>query len=241
MDIAFDIEVHFYTKIITFLSDLWSLFCIIWLFNGLSVPGGSIWTSSWGYWPIPINSEFVDLLLDIQQKLTTNKEKIHIFCSERIPKIIFYFEEIAEKNIWQHAYFVKGIEPRIIFLQGIDLFSAKLQSISLGKIVHKGIFSEFDFEVNAPRKQSRKSSFRNILKSFFWIQKTIKIPSQNQPLQHSSRSICSKHFESLPLQTFTDTHPLLWRWGAPVHHDLTIITTSKQFCSTTEILPSVRS
>ena len=113
MDIAFDIEVHFYTKFITFLSDLWSLFCIIWLFNGLSVPGGSIWTSSWGYWSIPINSEFnVDLLLDIQQKLITNKEKkIHLFCSERIPKIIFYFEEFAEKNIWQHAYFVKGIEP----------------------------------------------------------------------------------------------------------------------------------
>ena len=129
----------------------------------------------------------------------------------------------------------------IIFLQGIGLFSAKLQSISFRKIVHKGIFSEFDFEVNATQKQSRKFSFRNILKSFFRIKKTINTPSQNQPIQRSSPSICSKNLESLPLQTFTDTHPLLWRWGAPVHHDLTIITTSKQFCSTTEILPSVRS
>ena len=29
------------------------------------------------------------------------------------------------------------------------------------------------------------------------------------PLQHSSPSICSKNFESPPLHTFTDTHPLL--------------------------------
>ena len=39
------------------------------------------------------------------------KKKIHIFCSERIPKIISYFEEFAKKNIWQHAYFIKGIDP----------------------------------------------------------------------------------------------------------------------------------
>ena len=98
----------------------------------------------------------------------------------------------------------------IIFLQGIDLFSAKLQSISLGKIVHKGIFSEFDFEVNAPRKQSRKSSFRNILKSFFWIQKTINTPSQNQPLQHSSRSICSKKFWVPPIiNLYRQSSPLM--------------------------------
>ena len=40
-----------------------------------------------------------------------------------------------------------------MFLQNIGLFSAKPQSISFGKIVHKGIFSEFDFEVNAPQKK----------------------------------------------------------------------------------------
>ena len=40
-----------------------------------------------------------------------------------------------------------------MFLQNIGLFSAKTQSVSFGKIVHKGIFSEFDFEVNARRKK----------------------------------------------------------------------------------------
>ena len=40
-----------------------------------------------------------------------------------------------------------------MFLQNIGLFYAKPQSISFGKIVHKGIFSEFDFEVNARRKK----------------------------------------------------------------------------------------
>ena len=43
----------------------------------------------------------------------------------------------------------------IIFLQSIDLFSVKLQSISFGKSVHKGIFNEFDFnfEVNASQRK----------------------------------------------------------------------------------------
>ena len=41
----------------------------------------------------------------------------------------------------------------IMFLQNIGLFSAKTQSVSFGKIVHKGIFSEFDFEVNALQKK----------------------------------------------------------------------------------------
>ena len=55
-----------------------------------------------------------------------------------------------------------------MFLQNIGLFSAKPQSISFGKIVHKEIFSEFDFEVNAPqKKKNRKSSFPDILKLFF--------------------------------------------------------------------------
>ena len=56
-----------------------------------------------------------------------------------------------------------------MFLQNIGLFSAKPQSISFGKIVHKGIFSKFDFEVNAPqkKKKNRKSSFPGILKLFF--------------------------------------------------------------------------
>ena len=42
-----------------------------------------------------------------------------------------------------------------MFLQNIGLFSAKLQCISFGKIVHKEIFSEFDFEVNAPQKKKK--------------------------------------------------------------------------------------
>ena len=55
-----------------------------------------------------------------------------------------------------------------MFLQNIGLFSAKPQSISFGKIVHKRIFSEFDFEVNAPqKKKNRKLSFPDILKLFF--------------------------------------------------------------------------
>ena len=84
-----------------------------------------------------------------------------------------------------------------MFLQNIGLFSAKTQSISFGKIVHKGIFSEFDFEVNAlQKKKIWKSSFPDILKSFSRRQTTINIPSENQPLQHSSPFICSKNFDS---------------------------------------------
>ena len=108
MDIAFDIEVHFYTKIITFLSDLWSLFCIIWLFNGLSVPGGSIWTSSWGYWPIPINSEFVDLLLDIQQKLITNKEKNPYFLLRKDSQNYILFWRVCKKKYLAACQLHKG-------------------------------------------------------------------------------------------------------------------------------------
>ena len=40
-----------------------------------------------------------------------------------------------------------------MFLQNIGSYSAKPQSISFGKIVHKGLFSEFDFEVNVPQKK----------------------------------------------------------------------------------------
>ena len=108
MDIAFDIEVHFYTKIITFLSDLWSLFCIIWLFNGLSVPGGSIWTSSWGYWPIPINSKFVDLLLDIQQKLITNKEKNPYFLLRKDSQNYILFWRVCKKKYLAACQLHKG-------------------------------------------------------------------------------------------------------------------------------------
>ena len=56
-----------------------------------------------------------------------------------------------------------------MFLQNIGSYSAKPQSISFGKIVHKGLFSEFDFEVNVPqkKKKNRKSSFPGILKLFF--------------------------------------------------------------------------
>ena len=57
-----------------------------------------------------------------------------------------------------------------MLLQNIGLFSAKPQSISFWKIVHKGIFSEFDFEVNSPhqkKKKNRKSRFPDILKLFF--------------------------------------------------------------------------
>ena len=55
-----------------------------------------------------------------------------------------------------------------MFLQNIGSYSAKPQSISFGKIVHKGIFSKFDFEVNVPqKKENRKSSFPGILKLFF--------------------------------------------------------------------------
>ena len=52
-----------------------------------------------------------------------------------------------------------------MLLQNIGLFSAKPQSISFGKIVHKGVFSEFDFEVNALHthtKKNRKSRFPDI-------------------------------------------------------------------------------
>ena len=79
-----------------------------------------------------------------------------------------------------------------MLLQNIGLFSAKPQSISFGKIVHKGIFSEFDFEVNALHthtQKNRKSRFPDILKLFFSetndnqhpISKSI--PSTQQPLQ----------------------------------------------------------
>ena len=61
-----------------------------------------------------------------------------------------------------------------MLLQNIGLFSAKPQSISFWKIVHKGIFSEFDFEVSSPhkkkkkrKKKKRKSRFPDILKLFF--------------------------------------------------------------------------
>ena len=40
-----------------------------------------------------------------------------------------------------------------MFLQNIGLFFAKPQNISFGKNVHKGTFSEFDFEVNGPQKK----------------------------------------------------------------------------------------
>ena len=42
-----------------------------------------------------------------------------------------------------------------MFLQNIGSYSAKPQSISFGKIVHKGLFSEFDFEVNVPQKKKK--------------------------------------------------------------------------------------
>ena len=45
----------------------------------------------------------------------------------------------------------------IMLLQNIGCFSAKPQSISFGKVVHKGIFSEFDFEFNAPQKKKIKN------------------------------------------------------------------------------------
>ena len=74
------------------------------------------------------------------------------------------------------------------------------------KIVHKGIFSEFDLEVNAPQKKHRKSSFPDILKLFFLeTSNNQHLISKSTPW-HSSPSICRKNFESLPLQT------LLWRW-----------------------------
>ena len=44
-----------------------------------------------------------------------------------------------------------------MFLQNIGLFSAKPQSILFGKIVHKGIFSDFDFEVNGPQKKKTEN------------------------------------------------------------------------------------
>ena len=128
MDIAFDIEVHFYTKIITFLSDLWSLFCIIWLFNGLSVPGGSIWTSTWGYWPIPINSEFVDLLLDIQQKLITNKEKNPYFLLRKDSQNYILFWRVCRKKYLAACLLRKGYRapPPVIFPPFLQCEAEKL-------------------------------------------------------------------------------------------------------------------
>ena len=42
-------------------------------------------------WSILISSEFANVLLDIQRKLLTNKEKTHIFFAERVPKFFFFF------------------------------------------------------------------------------------------------------------------------------------------------------
>ena len=97
-----------------------------------------------------------------------------------------------------------------MLLQNIGCFSAKPQSISFGKVVHKGIFSEFDFEFNAPqKKKKKKSSFPDILKSFFRRQTTINIPSQNQSLKHSSLSICSKIFDSPITDPYRHSSPLM--------------------------------
>ena len=96
-----------------------------------------------------------------------------------------------------------------MFLQYIGLFSAKPQSTSFGKIVHKGILAKLTLKLMPRRKTNRKSSFPDILKLFFRRQATINIPSQNQPLQHSSLSICSKKFDSpyyRPLQTLIPSY-----------------------------------
>ena len=56
------------------------------------------------YWSIPINSKFVNVLLDIQETLITNKGKLaHFFAQKEFVKWYFILMDFADKIFGRHA------------------------------------------------------------------------------------------------------------------------------------------
>lgn len=56
------------------------------------------------YWSIPINSKFVNVLLDIQETLITNKGKLaHFFAQKEFVKLYFILMDFADKIFGRHA------------------------------------------------------------------------------------------------------------------------------------------